>query len=45
MDIAAALNGDQAQFLFADAASPTIVRDAGEKADAATLYVIMPMRV
>ncbi|BCW86880.1 Beta sliding clamp [Alphaproteobacteria bacterium SO-S41] len=45
MDIAAALNGDQAQFLFADAGSPTIVRDAGEKADAATLYVIMPMRV
>ena len=45
MDITAALNGDQAQFLFADAGSPTIVRDAGEKADAATLYVIMPMRV
>ena len=45
MDITAALNGDQAQFLFADAGSPTIVRDAGEKADPATLYVIMPMRV
>ena len=45
MDICAALNGDQAQFLFADAGSPTIVRDAGEGADAATLYVIMPMRV
>ncbi len=45
MDITAALNGDQAQFLFADAGSPTIVPDAGEKADPATLYVIMPMRV
>jgi len=45
MDIAGALNGTSAQFLFADAGSPTIVRDAGDDADAATLYVIMPMRV
>jgi DNA polymerase-3 subunit beta len=45
MDIAAALNGSQAQFLFADAGSPTIVRDSGDNADPATLYVIMPMRV
>lgn len=45
MDIAGALNGNQAQFLFADAGSPTIVRDAGDDADGATLYVIMPMRV
>ena len=33
------------QFLFADAGSPTIVRDAGDGHDPATLYVIMPMRV
>ncbi len=45
MDIASALNGAQAQFLFADAGSPTIVRDAGDGHDPATLYVIMPMRV
>ncbi len=45
MDIAAALDGTQAQFLFADPASPTIVLDAGDGPDAATLYVIMPMRV
>ncbi len=45
MDIAAELDGSEAHFLFADAGSPTIVRDAGEGADAATLYVIMPMRV
>lgn len=45
MDIAQELDGSEAHFLFADAGSPTIVRDAGEGADTATLYVIMPMRV
>jgi DNA polymerase-3 subunit beta len=42
LDIANQIEGEQAQFLLADAASPTIVRDL---ADTSALYVLMPMRV
>ena len=42
LDIAHQIEGDRAQFLLADAASPTIVRDL---ADTSALYVLMPMRV
>ncbi|MFQ6018129.1 MAG: DNA polymerase III subunit beta [Kiloniellaceae bacterium] len=42
LDIARQIEGDAAQFTMADAASPTIVRDA---ADSSALYVLMPMRV
>jgi DNA polymerase-3 subunit beta len=45
LDILGQLDGSEAKFLLADAGSPTVVRDAGEGADAATLYVLMPMRV
>jgi DNA polymerase-3 subunit beta len=42
LDITAQLSGDDAIFLFADAGSPTLIRDtAGDDA----LYVLMPMRV
>ncbi len=36
------IEGDTAQFLFGDGASPAVVRDT---ADVGALYVIMPMRV
>ncbi len=42
LDIAGQLNGSEAVFMFADAGSPTLVRDS---ADANALYVLMPMRV
>ena len=42
MDIAQQIEGDDAQFVLADSASPTIVRD---RADSSALYVLMPMRV
>ena len=42
LDITQQIEGDQAQFVMADANSPTIVRDA---ADDSALYVLMPMRV
>jgi DNA polymerase-3 subunit beta len=42
LDVAAQLSGDQAEFLLADAGSPTLIRDT---ADENTLYVLMPMRV
>lgn len=42
LDIASQIEGKQAEFLLADAASPTIIRDAS---DASALYVLMPMRV
>ena len=42
LDIASQFKGDSASFEFADAGSPTIVRDT---ADARALYVLMPMRV
>ncbi|MDD9906620.1 MAG: DNA polymerase III subunit beta [Rhodospirillaceae bacterium] len=42
LDIAQQVEGDVAQVLFADGASPTIVRDS---ADGSALYVLMPMRV
>lgn len=42
LDMMAQVEGDNAQFVFADANSPTIVRDP---ADVGALYVIMPMRV
>jgi len=42
LDITQQIEGDDAQFSMADAASPTIVRDA---ADTSALYVLMPMRV
>jgi DNA polymerase-3 subunit beta len=42
LDIASQFKGDSASFDFADAGSPTIVRDT---ADERALYVLMPMRV
>jgi DNA polymerase-3 subunit beta len=42
LDIAEQIEGGEALFHFSDAASPTIVRDAG---DESALYVLMPMRV
>ena len=42
LDIAQQIEGSEAEFAVADAASPTIVRDAS---DASALYVLMPMRV
>ncbi|HLB79169.1 MAG TPA: DNA polymerase III subunit beta, partial [Dongiaceae bacterium] len=42
LDVAQQIQGEDAQFALADAASPTLVRD---EADASTLYVLMPMRV
>ena len=42
LDIAGQIEGDDAQFAFADSASPTVVLDT---ADASALYVLMPMRV
>ena len=42
LDITSQIEGEQAEFLLADAASPTIIRDAG---DVSALYVLMPMRV
>ncbi len=42
LDIMAQIQGDEAQFLMADSASPTVVQD---KSDPSALYVLMPMRV
>ncbi len=42
LDITSQIDGNNARFLFADAGSPTIVRDT---ADEGSLYVLMPMRV
>ena len=42
LDITQQIGGDTAQLTMADAASPTILRQAG---DASALYVLMPMRV
>ena len=42
LDITQQIEGDQAEFSVADAASPTIVRDSSDKS---ALYVLMPMRV
>jgi DNA polymerase-3 subunit beta len=42
LDIAHQVEGDTAEFVMADAASPTIVRDPK---DPGALYVLMPMRV
>jgi len=42
LDITQQIEGDQAHFILADAASPTIVREVG---DSSALYVLMPMRV
>ena len=42
LDIAQQIEGDEAEFIVADAASPTIVRDSE---DDSALYVLMPMRV
>lgn len=42
LDMMSQIEGETAQFVFADSASPTIVRDP---ADVGALYVIMPMRV
>lgn len=41
-EITQQIEGDAAQLKLADAASPTVVSDAG---DASALYVLMPMRV
>tara|TARA_B100000989_G_scaffold22846_1_gene14922 strand:+ start:424 stop:1554 length:1131 start_codon:yes stop_codon:yes gene_type:complete len=42
LDIAQQIEGNIAQFVMADSASPTIVRDTD---DPTSLYVLMPMRV
>ena len=42
LDIANQVEGDVAEFVMADASSPTIVRDPK---DPGALYVLMPMRV
>ena len=42
LDIAGQVKSGRARFALADAASPTIIRDAD---DDAALYVLMPMRV
>jgi DNA polymerase-3 subunit beta len=42
LDVAQQIEGDAAQFLLADAGSPTLIRDM---ADESALYVLMPMRV
>lgn len=42
LDIAQQIEGESAEFVLSDSASPTIVRDAG---DVSALYVLMPMRV
>ena len=42
LDITQQIEGETARFELADAASPTIIRDAG---DESALYVLMPMRV
>ena len=42
LDVANQIDGEAARFLFADAGSPTLVRDL---ADESALYVLMPMRV
>ena len=42
LDIAQQIEGETAQFSMADAASPTVIRDAD---DPSALYVLMPMRV
>jgi DNA polymerase III subunit beta len=42
LDVTQQIEGENAQFVLSDAASPTLVRD---KADSSALYVLMPMRV
>ncbi|WP_394693390.1 DNA polymerase III subunit beta [Hyphobacterium sp.] len=42
LDVAGQIEGEFAQFHFADPASPTLVTDSG---DADSLYVLMPLRV
>jgi DNA polymerase-3 subunit beta len=42
LDITQQIEGNAAQFVMSDSASPTIVREVG---DASALYVLMPMRV
>jgi DNA polymerase-3 subunit beta len=42
LDVAGQINGEDAQFRFADPASPTLVLDP---ADAGVQYVLMPLRV
>ena len=42
IEILGEIDGESAEFVFADAVSPTIVRDA---TDPGALYVLMPMRV
>ena len=42
LDITQQIEGDTAQFVMSDSASPTLVREVG---DSSALYVLMPMRV
>ncbi len=42
LDITSQIEGEGCSMLFADPASPTIIRDTG---DASALYVLMPLRV
>ena len=42
LDVIQQINGEEARFIIADAAAPSIVRDT---ADGGALYVLMPMRV
>ncbi len=42
LDMMNAIEGDEAEFVFADGSAPVLVKDSG---DASSLYVIMPMRI
>ena len=42
MDVAGQIESESIRFFFADAGSPSLVRDTG---DAGALHVIMPLRV
>ena len=42
LDITQQIEGEEARFAIADAASPTILQELG---DTGAIYVLMPMRV
>ncbi len=42
IEILSEIDSETAEFAFADAVSPTVIRDG---TDASALYVLMPMRV
>jgi len=42
LDMMSVIEGDEAEFVFADGSAPVLVKDS---ADSSSLYVIMPMRI